>query len=64
MKTVARTRAVGGSLIVTIPKEIVNEEGIREGELIQIDIEKAKKSFYGALKGMKPYKREKFSDFD
>ena len=52
MKAVTRARKIGGSLIVTIPKEIVKEENIKEGELVQIDVEKIKKSYFGALKGV------------
>lgn len=59
-----RTRAIGGSIVVRIPKDIVKEENIREGELVKIEVEKLRKSYFGALKGMKPYKKEKFSDFD
>lgn len=51
MKTITRTRSIGGSLVVTIPKEIVKEEGIQNGELIGIEIEKIKKSGFGLLKG-------------
>ena len=64
MRTVTRARKLGGSIIVTIPKEIVREENIKEGELVEIEVEKVKKSYFGALKGMSPYKHEKFSDFD
>ncbi len=59
-----RARAVGGSIVVRIPREIVKEENIIEGALVKIEVEKVKKSYFGALKGMKPYKHEKFSDFD
>lgn len=55
MKSITRTRQVGGSLIVTIPKEIVREEDLREGELVQIDIEKVAKSGFGALRGIRSF---------
>jgi len=64
VSAVVRARAVGGSIVVRIPKEIIKEENIREGELVKIEVEKVKRSYFGALKGMKPYKHEKFSDFD
>ena len=64
MKAVTRTKKVGGSIMVTIPKEIVKEENIIEGELVQIEVEKVKKSYFGVFRGMKPYKHEKFSDHD
>lgn len=58
METIARTRKVGGSLMVTIPKEIVKEEGIREGEAIKIQVEKVRKDYFGILKGMRPFSKE------
>lgn len=48
----AKTRAVGGSLIVTIPREIIEREGIEENELVEVDVKKPKKDFFGALKGI------------
>ncbi|MBI2584081.1 MAG: AbrB/MazE/SpoVT family DNA-binding domain-containing protein [Candidatus Aenigmarchaeota archaeon] len=58
MKTLVRTRALGGSLVVTVPKEIVKEEGIRPGELVEIEVEKVRKSFFGAAKGVGPFTEE------
>ena len=58
MKTLTRTRAIGGSLIVTIPIEIVREESIKEGELVSIEVEKIRKSGFGILKGMRSFKKE------
>ena len=52
MKILTRTRPIGGSLVVTIPKEIIREESIQAGELIEIEVEKVKKDFFGALKGI------------
>ena len=58
MKTITRTRAIGGSLVVTIPKEIVKEEQIKENELVEIVIEKPRKDFFGALKGIGRFTEE------
>ena len=58
MKTLTRTRAIGGSLVVTIPKEIVREEFLKEGELVEIEVKKTKKDFFGALKGIGEFKRK------
>ena len=52
MKTLTRTRCLGGSLIVTIPKEIVREEMLQKDEVVEIEIKKHKKDFFGALKGI------------
>jgi len=55
MKTLTRTRAIGGSLVVTIPKEIIREESIQAGELVEIELEKVRKSGFGLLKGMRSF---------
>jgi len=57
-KTLVKTRAVGGSLIVTIPKEVAEAEGLKEGELVEIEVEKVRKSFFGAAKGVGPFTKE------
>jgi antitoxin component of MazEF toxin-antitoxin module len=54
----ARVRKVGGSLIVTIPREVVEEEGVKPGELVNIEIRKTKKGFFGAAKGIGPFTRK------
>lgn len=53
-----KTRKLGGSLIVTIPKGIAEEESIKEGEIIRLKIKKIKRSWFGALKGIGPMTRE------
>lgn len=58
MRAVARARKIGGSLVVTIPKEIVKEESIQEGEAVEIEVEKIKKDFFGALKGIGKFTEE------
>ncbi len=58
MKTLTRTRTIGGSLVVTIPKEIVKEESLHEGELVEIEVSKVKKDFFGALKGIGHFAKE------
>lgn len=52
MKSITRTRAIGGSLVVTIPKEIVKEETLTEGEVVSIEVSKIRKSGFGILKGI------------
>lgn len=58
METIARTRKVGGSLMITIPKEMVKEEGLREGEAVRIQVEKVKKDYFGALRGIGKFTKE------
>ena len=65
MKTLVKTKRIGGSIMVRIPKEIVEAESIRENQLIEIDVNKPRKDFFGALKGLKINNTHiKASDFD
>ena len=58
MEALTRTRRIGGSLVVTIPKEIVKQESLRENELVGVKVEKIKRDFFGAFKGMGPFTKE------
>ncbi|GBE19285.1 MAG TPA: AbrB/MazE/SpoVT family DNA-binding domain-containing protein [Candidatus Pacearchaeota archaeon] len=58
MKSLTKTRTVGGSLIITIPSEIVKSEMLRENELIEVEVKKAKKDFFGSLKGIGSFTKE------
>lgn len=58
MKTLTRTRSIGGSLVVTIPKEIVKAKFLIENEIVEIDIEKMKLSGFGSIKGIKKFTKE------
>jgi antitoxin component of MazEF toxin-antitoxin module len=50
-----KVRRVGGSLVVTLPKELVEAEGIKEGEIIQIFVKKPRRSWFGVAKGVGPF---------
>jgi bifunctional DNA-binding transcriptional regulator/antitoxin component of YhaV-PrlF toxin-antitoxin module len=56
--SVTKTRKVGGSLVVTIPKKLVESKKIREGEIVEIAINRIRKDGFGVLKGMKPFMEE------
>jgi len=58
MKSITKTRAIGGSLVVTIPSQIVKMENLSEGQTVEIDIEKKKGNFFGALKGISKFTME------
>lgn len=58
MKALTRTRTIGGSLVVTIPKEIVREESLIEGELVNIAVEKVRRKGFGLLEGIKRFAKE------
>lgn len=51
----AKTRKVGGSLVVTLPKELVESEKIKEGEVVEIRVKKLRKDGFGILKGVGPF---------
>ncbi|MEM3439998.1 MAG: AbrB/MazE/SpoVT family DNA-binding domain-containing protein [Candidatus Bathyarchaeia archaeon] len=50
-----RARRVGGSLVVTLPKELVEGEGIKEGEILRIRVEKVKRDGFGILRNLSPF---------
>lgn len=58
METLTRTRKIGGSLVVTIPKTIVDEEGLAENQMVKIEIEKVRRSGFGLFKGIGPFSEE------
>lgn len=62
MKVVARARKIGGSLVITLPAGAVREKRIKEGELLEIDVEKVKESGFGLFPGLKPFTEE--DEFD
>lgn len=64
MEALTRTRKIGGSLLVTIPRELAREEHIVEGELIKMNIEKIKKDFFGKFKGIGPFTKEDELDIE
>ena len=51
----AKTRKVGGSLVVTLPKALVENEKIKEGEIVEIRVKKLRKDGFGILKGVGPF---------
>ncbi len=54
-KSLVKARKVGGSLVVTLPKEVVESKKIREGELLEITIRKNRVDGFGALRGIGPF---------
>lgn len=57
-----RTRRVGGSIVITIPMEVVEIARIKEGETLKIEIDKPKNSYFGALRGIGRIKHEERMD--
>jgi hypothetical protein len=44
--------------VVTLPKELVESEKIREGEVVEIRVKKMRKDGFGVLKGVGPFTAE------
>lgn len=40
---------------MTLPKELVETQKIKENEFLEISVKKCRKKGFGALKGMKPF---------
>ncbi len=54
----AKARRVGGSLMVTLPKEAVDALGIREDEPVEIEVRLPRRSFLGLLRGIGSFTEE------
>jgi hypothetical protein len=50
-----KTRKVGGSIVVTLPKELVQTQKIKENEYVEITVRKCRKDGFGIFKGMAPF---------
>jgi bifunctional DNA-binding transcriptional regulator/antitoxin component of YhaV-PrlF toxin-antitoxin module len=50
-----KTRKVGGSIVVTLPKELVQTQKIKENEFVEITVKKCRKDGFGIFKGMSPF---------
>ena len=55
LMSVVKTRKVGGSLVITLPKKLVESKKIKEGEILEITIKKVRKDGFGIFRGMKPF---------
>ncbi len=49
---VAKAKRVGGSLMVTLPKQTVDLLGVEEGDVVELTVRLPRKSYLGALKGI------------
>lgn len=55
MEFFSRTKRIGGSLMMTIPRSAAKELGLWENETIEVKITKHKKSFFGAFPWLSKY---------
>ena len=51
----AKTRKVGGSIVVTLPKELVETQNIKENQYVEIVVKKCRKNGFGLFKGMSAF---------
>ena len=58
MESVTKLRKVGGSIIATVPKKIIELEGLLPGQTVKISVEKIRKSGFGALRGIGSFTKE------
>jgi len=54
-KFLTKTRKVGGSLVVTLPKELVETQNVRENQYLEITVKKCRINGFGILKGIGPF---------
>lgn len=55
MEVLAKLRKVGGSVMARIPKEVLEQESLRPGEIVKLEVKKVKKSGLGIFKGMRSF---------
>lgn len=58
MNALTKMRSVGGSLMVTVPRKLVEAKSLVEGDLVEIEVNKIKKSGFGMLKGIGRFSKE------
>ena len=58
MEGITKLRKVGGSIVATVPKKVIDIEGLMPGQTVKIKVEKIKKSFFGAAKGIGSFTKE------
>jgi len=50
-----KVRKEGESLVITLPRKLVRNKKIKEGQILEITIKKVRKDGFGILKGMRPF---------
>jgi bifunctional DNA-binding transcriptional regulator/antitoxin component of YhaV-PrlF toxin-antitoxin module len=56
--SLAKAKKIGGSIMVTIPKDVVKELKIYPDDEVIIEVKKPKKSYFGAFKGLSTFRKE------
>jgi antitoxin component of MazEF toxin-antitoxin module len=50
-----KTRKVGGSIVVTLPKELVEAQNIKANQCVEISVKKCRKNGFGMFKVMSAF---------
>ena len=58
MEAITKTRKLGGSLVVTVPRIVVEHENLMEDQTVTIDIKKLRRSGFGISKGKTSFSKE------
>ncbi len=58
METIVRTRRIGGSLVATLPRSLVEALNIHKNELLKLDVKQLKRDYFGSLKGAGKFTKE------
>ncbi len=53
-----KTRRVDGSIVVTLPKELVEAQNIKGNQCIEITVKKCRKNGFGIFKDLSPFTAE------
>jgi len=51
-QVVTKAKRVGGSIMVTLPKQVVELLGVTEGDVVELNVQLPRRSFLGALRGL------------
>ena len=57
-RVLIKAKRIGGSIMVRIPKEVVEQEDIKEGEMVEVEFKKARRSWFGSMPGLGPMTKE------
>ena len=49
---------MGGLIVITLPKELVEAQNIKENQCVEITVKKCRKNGFGTFKGMSPFTAE------
>ena len=58
MEGITKLRKVGGSIVATVPRKIIDLQGLGPGQPVKISVQKIKNSFLGAARGIGSFTKE------